>query len=299
MKKNRKDQKGFTLVELSMVIVIVGLLVGGVLVGRDLIEASKIRNVVSQLKKIETAKNTFIGKYGALPGDIRNATVFALSAAGANCTDANGDGMADTENPSGPNGSATLGCNGNADGIMDDVPPGGLPAARSNFKWEIRNFWYHLQSAGFMAIGPTTIAAYEAAAPEGNAPGVGFPDTTYSGLGIIYSADLSLATDINYFTLGATSAPIGGGNSWLLRWTTSTTARPSFLPEQAFGVDTIMDDGAPSTGLVVARDGLSGGQVPNPVVAGTVGCTTNSGGQTLYNVAYLGGACLIRVRGGA
>ncbi|MEQ1788970.1 MAG: prepilin-type N-terminal cleavage/methylation domain-containing protein [Rickettsiales bacterium] len=62
--------KGFTLVELSIVLVIIGLIVGGVLIGRDLIKASEIRSQISQIEQFKTAANAFKLKYGYLPGDI-------------------------------------------------------------------------------------------------------------------------------------------------------------------------------------------------------------------------------------
>jgi prepilin-type N-terminal cleavage/methylation domain-containing protein len=61
---------GFTLIELSIVLVIIGLVVGGVLVGQDLISAAEVRATISQVEKFNTAVNTFRGKFGYLPGDI-------------------------------------------------------------------------------------------------------------------------------------------------------------------------------------------------------------------------------------
>ncbi|MCE2927483.1 MAG: prepilin-type N-terminal cleavage/methylation domain-containing protein [Rickettsiales bacterium] len=62
--------RGFTLVEMAIVIVLIGLLLSGVLVGRDLIEAAQIRRVVGEVEKINTAIYTFKNKFNALPGDI-------------------------------------------------------------------------------------------------------------------------------------------------------------------------------------------------------------------------------------
>jgi prepilin-type N-terminal cleavage/methylation domain-containing protein len=60
--------RGFTLIELSIVLVVIGLLVGGVLVGQELIKA--------QIEKLNTAANTFRDKYNCIPGDCANATNF-------------------------------------------------------------------------------------------------------------------------------------------------------------------------------------------------------------------------------
>src|SRR3984885_3925644 len=66
----QQAQACFTLIELSIVLVIIGLIVGGVLVGQDLIKAAEIRATVSQIEKYNTAANTFQTKYNALPGDV-------------------------------------------------------------------------------------------------------------------------------------------------------------------------------------------------------------------------------------
>jgi len=65
-----KSHSGFTLIEISIVLVIIGLIVGGVLLGNDLIESARIRSQISQLEKYKTATNTFFMKYGSVPGDM-------------------------------------------------------------------------------------------------------------------------------------------------------------------------------------------------------------------------------------
>jgi prepilin-type N-terminal cleavage/methylation domain-containing protein len=84
---------GFTLIELSIVLVIIGLITGGVLVGRDLISAAELRAQITQIEKYQTAVNTFRGKYGYLPGDLPSSV--ASSYGFFPRTGASGDGDGD------------------------------------------------------------------------------------------------------------------------------------------------------------------------------------------------------------
>lgn len=70
------SNRGFTLIELSIVLVIIGLLVGGVLAGNALIQQAEIRAGVSQLQRFQTIFYTFRSKYGCEAGDCPNATDF-------------------------------------------------------------------------------------------------------------------------------------------------------------------------------------------------------------------------------
>ena len=62
-------KKGFTLVELSIVLVIIGLLIGGILVGLSLIETAKINALIRQIQQYDIAVSSFKSKYKGLPGD--------------------------------------------------------------------------------------------------------------------------------------------------------------------------------------------------------------------------------------
>ena len=81
-------QSGFTLVELSIVLVIIGLLTGMVTVGQSMIKQAKLRAVISEVQQYKAAIYTFKDKYGQLPGDFTMATNFW----GSDTANGNGDG---------------------------------------------------------------------------------------------------------------------------------------------------------------------------------------------------------------
>ena len=78
----------FSLVELSIVLVILGLLVGSVLSGQALVRAAELRSVTTDYQRYTTAIRTFRDKYFALPGDMNNATTIWTGT-----TNGNADGM--------------------------------------------------------------------------------------------------------------------------------------------------------------------------------------------------------------
>jgi prepilin-type N-terminal cleavage/methylation domain-containing protein len=82
---------GFTLVELSIVLVVIGLLVGGVLIGANLLNSATIRGTISGLEDIKTATTTFESMYQGLPGDLTNADQIWPNCA-TPATNCNGDG---------------------------------------------------------------------------------------------------------------------------------------------------------------------------------------------------------------
>jgi len=75
LNKIRKDQAGFTLVEIAIVMVIIGLLIGGVLKGQAMIQNAKVKRVVKQGDELRAAIMTFYDKYGVYPGDENLAAV--------------------------------------------------------------------------------------------------------------------------------------------------------------------------------------------------------------------------------
>src|SRR5262249_55437182 len=140
-----KSQSGFTLVEIAIVLVIIGLLLGGILKGQEMITQAKIKNVINDFNGITVAISSYQDRYRALPGDDQNAT---------------------TRWPSpGPNPAK-----GNGDGVIaglynaNDTNNGGAPASSA----ESNLFWQHLRIAGFVS-GLTTGTG--AGTPPPNAAG--------------------------------------------------------------------------------------------------------------------------------
>src|ERR1700690_34231 len=129
---NSPVKSGFTLVELSIVLVIIGLIIGGVLVGRDLISAAEIRAQISQIEKYQTAVNTFRVKYGYLPGDIPDpaASQYGFGARGTYAGEGDGDGV--------------------IKGVLSNVNAPGNVNGLLPFSGETEMFWVDLSKAGLI-----------------------------------------------------------------------------------------------------------------------------------------------------
>ena len=225
-----KQHHAFSLVELSIVLVILGLLVGGILAGQSLIRASELRAVSTEFHRYSTAFNAFRDKYFVLPGDMANATSFWGTAANCPGTSAQGSTTQAT-------------CNGNGNNII-------YPSTNS-----IEHFraWQHLANAGLI---------------EGNYSGVSGPDdsTSDSLLGInvpqskLSSAGWSIrhnVSGIDVFTPSGIHIFSFGGDA---ADGTQTSKPTTLTPEEAWNIDTKLDDGFPPLGKVMAfRTGCTNG----------------------------------------
>lgn len=86
----KKGQSGFTLIEIAIVLVIIGLLLGGVLKGQELINSAKVKNLGNDLRSVQTAVFAFQDKYKALPGDYAAAATTFATPTAATAGDGNG-----------------------------------------------------------------------------------------------------------------------------------------------------------------------------------------------------------------
>src|SRR5689334_17885827 len=90
-RKTLRSEAGFTLVELAIVMIIIGLLIAGVLKGQALIGNARVTSTVAQIKAIDAAVSTFKDTYAGLPGDLLSANTKVPNCAALPCN-AGGDG---------------------------------------------------------------------------------------------------------------------------------------------------------------------------------------------------------------
>ena len=90
MRRKITDDSGFTLVEIAIVLVIIGLLIGGVLKGQEMIKNAKIKRIMKTSDELRAAIFTYQDRFGYIPGDDPLATTHTGDASVTNSTNANG-----------------------------------------------------------------------------------------------------------------------------------------------------------------------------------------------------------------
>lgn len=266
------NEDGFTLVELSIVLVIIGLIVGGVLVGQDMIRAAEIRSTVAQIESYNTAANTFRDKYRNIPGDIlsNDAARFGL------------------------NVRSGSGGQGDGDKLLEGCTDGA-----TIFGCETQLFWRDLAAVDLLGTNisaPTTDNTAESAAgavvsnfmPEADI-GQGHYITTFS----VSGRNFYQIAQVNSTSTGAYSLGLG------------------MSPQVAFNIDDKLDDGDPFNGRILAAfgDTALNGVIATPAAVTTnspasaaTDCAGELAGENTYNTGTEATAnepaCQLRVRAG-
>jgi prepilin-type N-terminal cleavage/methylation domain-containing protein len=143
MKSQRSKQSGFTLVEIAIVLVIIGLLLGGVLKGQEMITSSKAKGVASDRNGLLAAYNMYTDRYKAMPGDDAQAGVLVTAYNGIAIGTAGRFTVAQC-------GGAQC-INGNGDGVLIGAWNSVLVPTNGNNE-ESRKFFQHLRAAGFLKV---------------------------------------------------------------------------------------------------------------------------------------------------
>lgn len=220
-------RQGFSLVELSIVLVILGLLTGGILAGQNLIRAAELRSITTQVSQYQTAVMTFRDKYFSIPGDFKDATKFwSLDATATGCVSNSGT-------TAGTPGT----CDGNGGGSLDDAAAGGQTGEKFQF-------WRHLALAGLIEGSYTGIAGADN--PDSRQAGINAPNAKADN-GHWWATQNSQASTFCFNT------PASAGRTLIVAGGTGTATTPILTPEEQWNIDTKLDDGLPTRGKIMAR----------------------------------------------
>ena len=209
--------------EISIVLIIIGLLLGGILIGRDLIHIAQLHKMISQQDQFKVAVMVFKNKYNCMPGDCANADQFLGSACGNNTTDPD------------------TGCNGDGSGYID---------ISGYALGEHLKFWMHLSQANLVAgnfSGRGTASFYgPAAVINTNVPAAVLAGLGWNGVISGEASYIAGYSDIPVKNWGFSYSganPVGGEHIFL-------NGDPPLSRADAYFIDSKIDDGLPDTGSV-------------------------------------------------
>jgi prepilin-type N-terminal cleavage/methylation domain-containing protein len=240
----KKKNGGFTLVELAIVITIIGLLIGGILKGQEMIQNARVTATMAQYKAFQAATETFRDRFDNLPGDFPVATTKLPGCTAATfCFDGNGDGRIGQ-----PNASASLMQVGNS---------------TTQNRRETTLFFKHLALADLISgVNPAAnIASPAWGVTHPSAPIAGGYNVTYLTGGISGANSngsgtfLRLQTNLTGSPFSSTGACTGGTNGNLC------DPVEAISPRDASQIDRKMDDGRAMTGSIFSDD-RAGGSSP-------------------------------------
>ncbi len=221
----KKNSPGFTLIELSIVLVIIGLIVGGVLIGKDLIRAAELRSIIGEYETYKTAINAFRLKYNSIPGDMKDAT--SIWGAKSDCSDRS---------------ELTATCNGNGN---IKISPSASTTTSGN---EPFLFWQHLANAELLSgklNGVEGIYSQFSSVIGVNTPRSKIQNACWGALNQNFSSGSDTSTF--YIDLGNFLAI---GNPISSNWVGDNAI---LSPIEAYDIDKKVDDGMPATGRFTIR----------------------------------------------
>ncbi len=263
-----------------MVLVVIGLIVGGVLVGQDLIKSAEARAQITQIEKFNSAVNTFYGKYGGLPGDLNSTLAAQFGFVARAGTQGRGDGNGVIEGVLYSNGTIyAWEQNGETSFFWEDLSQANLIDGKFDTAIDAAYSCYSYQAcSSFMP---------QAKIGKGNFVFV------YSGSAVNCCATWSGLTP-NFFSVAAISSIVNG----------ATSPISSITVQQAYNIDKKIDDGIPVSGTVVAQypSGPGGtypggqswgiGWAANAATGSSTTCFDSSTGAAAYSLTQTSGSSL-------
>ncbi len=278
------SKKGFTLIELSIVLVIISLIVGGVIGGKSLVESARLQNVVREFNVIRTSVNSFYLAYDAYPGDFREGYDYFANGSNTVC---------------GTDTAVAQGCNGNGDGRF------GYAGVYYQIYESIRA-WRHLNLADLLPNvanefyqNYNCMVTSEDGGCSRNSPNVMLSDyKKNTGYLFVNPATYADATPPNYYgqqeTFIVLSNPNGGAGSTSNVSYMLGTTEGVMTPANAKNIDKKMDDGLPTRGKMLGistRSATFGDCDLAGVDMTQIDSTASS--NTPYNVAEKDRTCTI------
>ncbi len=215
MKKTFRNKKSaFSLIELSIVLIIIGLLIAGVTGGASLIKSSELRSIITEGRSWAIAVNGFYNQFDALPGDYGTEI-------GVASTDGDGDGTIEGNNGGGTNA------------------------------YEGRGAWIHLKSAGILdstILSDVDAVVATALGASGNALGANTPASKIKSAGWDFDYNTTSLQNVVVLTgTGGTALSASSSNSYVKG---TSIAVGVITPTDALSIDAKFDDGVADTGKI-------------------------------------------------